>query len=239
MIEKIKLAGISFAAGGMNDYLQEVETYLNNEELNSIEFISANSMAKASDNPAMQECFDRLDLLIPADELLISELTEAMGRPVELVRPEDLLHQMIRLIARESKNIYLLMQNDRYREEMQEMLHEAYGDQVSVVGVDSMDAESGDLVDTVNEINVVEPDVVFAVLECPGREAFFLKYGRMINAKLWLTVSFENISVGDKKSESPFRRFLTSRKIRRQIQNSEEAETAAPPEDTAEQETEE
>jgi N-acetylglucosaminyldiphosphoundecaprenol N-acetyl-beta-D-mannosaminyltransferase len=239
MIEKIKLAGISFAAGGMDDYLQEVHTYLNNDELNSIEFISANSMAKASDHPAMQECFERLDLLIPADELLVSELTEATGRPVELVRTEDLLHKMIQLIAEESKSIYLLMQNDKYLKEMQELLHEAYDDQVSVVGVDSMDREAGDLSDTVNEINVMEPDVVFAVLECPIREEFFLKYGRMINAKLWLTVSFENIPVGDKKSESPFRRFLTSRRIRRQIQNSEEAETAELPEVSPDQDKEE
>lgn len=184
MIKKIEILGMAIDNYTVREAMLQVEVYLNNSVMNTIENISMEMLVKAQNDEVLKESIEHLDLsVIGEKEILKAAGVSSMQRIRETVENEFAAEFMKRL-TRNNKTVYLLGNTEIQIEKLEEFLMQEYP-KLKISGRYALENCTGDFDKVINEVNIAEPDVIFSVLPTPQQEYFLKDNIGKFNVKIW------------------------------------------------------
>lgn len=222
MIIREELAGVRVDNCSLRDALRKVETYLNNERLNTVEAITMKTIVAAGENEEVRQCLEELDLVFPADRDILQSLNIASEQRLREVQEHTFFHEFMKRVQRSHRSVFLMTETQAQMEQLTDYLKEVYSDKIRLCGGYVIEECMGDVEDVVNEINSVMPHVILSLLPTPMQENFIYGHRKMLNAKVWFGIGEDNAVLSVKPSPRKlYRKLIVRRKMKQQIQNYE------------------
>lgn len=184
MIKKIELLGIELDNYTVREAMLQVEVYLNNTVMNTIENISMEMLVKAQNDEILKECMEHLDLAIINEKEILKAAGIISAQRIRETIDNEFFKEFMKRIVRNNKTVYLLGNTSVQIQELQEFLNKNY-EKLKISGVYALEDCTGDFDTIINEINIAEPDVIFSVLPTPQQEYFLKDNAAKFNAKIW------------------------------------------------------
>lgn len=184
MIKKIEILGMQLDNYTVREAMLQVEEYLNNTVMNTIEAVSMEMLVKSQTDEALKECIAGLDLAIIIDkEILKAAGVNSAQRMKETVE-NDFFKEFMKRAARNNRMVYLLGNTGTDIEKLQEFLSENYG-KLKICGEYALENCNGDWDNVINEINIAEPEIILSGLPTPEQEYFLKENKEKLNVKIW------------------------------------------------------
>ena len=184
MIKKIKLLGIEIDNYTVREEMLQVEVFLNNNVLNTIENISTKMLVSAEQTPVVKECIEQLDLAIIGEKGILTAAGVTSAQRIKETKEHEFFKEFMKRVIRNHKSVYLLGSTRDKLDEFTSFLEENY-DKLRVVGNYAIEECVGDVDAAINEMNASAPDIIFSVLPVPQQEQFLLENKDKMNAKIW------------------------------------------------------
>lgn len=184
MIKKVELLGIELDNYTVREAMLQVEVYLNNTVMNTIENISMEMLVKAQDDEILKECMEHLDLAIISEKEILKAAGVISAQRIRETIDNEFFKEFMKRIVRNNKTVYLLGNTSTQIQELQGFLNTNY-EKLKISGVYALEDCTGDFDTIINEINIAEPDVIFSVLPTPQQENFLKDNAAKFNAKIW------------------------------------------------------
>lgn len=198
MGKEISVLGVVIDNHTVRESMLLVDEYLNNEFLNTINMIFADTLIKASENEAFQEYVEESDMNIIGDKTILEAIGYTDLQRIKEVEEELFISQFLKHALRSRKTVFILGEDDDSVEEISEYLSEEYKD-LEIAGKYAVKNNPGDDDLIVNEINSVSPDIILSFLESPFQEKFIANSKSKLNAKVWFGLGI-NLNLGIKAS---------------------------------------
>ena len=143
MLKKLDILGLELDNYTVREAMLKAETYLNNNEMNTIETISMTMLEKAGQDEKMHDCLKELDLAVIGEkEILSAAGVNSMQRMKETVENE-FFHEFMKRLLRNKKTVYLLAEKKAEVENLNDFLRDEY-DKIQIVGKYAMEECVGD-----------------------------------------------------------------------------------------------
>ena len=166
----------------------QVENYLDNTIMNTIETIDMKMLELAGQDETVRACIEQLDLAVIGEkEILIAADVHSSQRLSETIN-HDFFREFIKRIIRNHKRVFLLAETIAQEEQLEHFLVGKY-EQIEVAGHCAIEEKSNDFESVVNEINSASADVIFSILPSPLQEQFLTENKSKLDAKIWYGLS--------------------------------------------------
>ena len=195
MIKKIEILGIRINNYTVREAMLQVEAYLNDTAMKTIEEISMDTLVAAKDDNELKDFIEGLDLAVIYDKEILKAAGADTSERVWESAERQFLPEFLKRIMRNGKSVYLFGETKQQLSVLQGFLEENYN-RLNILGSFAMEDCVGDYDGAVNEINIASPDVVFSVLPTPAREYFLMENRGKINTNIWFELGsgYEKIS---------------------------------------------
>lgn len=184
MIKKIEILGMELDNYTVREAMLQIEVYLNNEVMNTLETVSMEMLMKAQNDGVLKECIESLDLAIIGEKEILKAAGVISAQRIRETEENEFFKEFMKRIVRNKKTTYLLGDTKIKIEELQVFLTENYP-KLNISGSYALEECTGDSDNIINEINIAEPDVIFSVLNTPEQEYFLKDNAGKLNAKIW------------------------------------------------------
>ena len=188
MLKKIDILGIEVDNYTVREAMMQVENYLDNTVMNTIETIDMKMLELAGRDETVRACMEQLDLAVIGEkEILIAADVHSSQRISETIN-HDFFREFIKRIIRNHKRVFLLAETIAQEEQLEHFLVGKY-EQIEVAGHCAIEEKSNDFESVVNEINSASADVIFSILPSPLQEQFLTENKSKLDAKRWYGLS--------------------------------------------------
>lgn len=188
MLKKIDILGIEVDNYTVREAMMQVENYLDNTVMNTIETIDMKMLELAGRDETVRACMEQLDLAVIGEkEILIAADVHSSQRISETIN-HDFFREFIKRIIRNHKRVFLLAETIAQEEQLEHFLVGKY-EQIEVAGHCAIEEKSNDFESVVNEINSASADVIFSILPSPLQEQFLTENKSKLGAKIWYGLS--------------------------------------------------
>lgn len=188
MLKKIDILGIEVDNYTVREAMMQVENYLDNTVMNTIETIDMKMLELAGRDETVRACMEQLDLAVIGEkEILIAADVHSSQRISETIN-HDFFREFIKRIIRNHKRVFLLAETIAQEEQLEHFLVGKY-EQIEVAGHCAIEEKSNDFESVVNEINSASADVIFSILPSPLQEQFLTENKSKLDAKIWYGLS--------------------------------------------------
>ena len=188
MLKKIDILGIEVDNYTVREAMMQVENYLDNTVMNTIETIDMKMLELAGRDETVRACMEQLDLAVIGEkEILIAADVHSSQRISETIN-HDFFREFIKRIIRNHKRVFLLAEIIAQEEQLEHFLVGKY-EQIEVAGHCAIEEKSNDFESVVNEINSASADVIFSILPSPLQEQFLTENKSKLDAKIWYGLS--------------------------------------------------
>lgn len=184
MIKKIDILGISLDNYTVREAIMQVETYLGNNVLNSIESISMQMLIASERDEILREVMSSLDLTIIGEKAIMQAAGIGTMQRLKETEKNDFFFEFFKRMERNKKSIFLLGETDEKVEQMKQKLIEEYP-KLDFAGDYAVENCVGDLEAVINDMNVLAPDIIVSILPTPMQEHFFRDHKDKMNASIW------------------------------------------------------
>lgn len=205
MIKKIDILGMKLDNYTVREAIMQVETYLTNDVLNTIESISMQMLVDAETDDVLKQVINDLDLAVIGEKEIIQVTGIGTMQRIKETEENDFFHEFFKRIERNRKSIFLLGESEDKIHEMKTKLIQAYP-KILVAGEYAIEKCVGDLEAVINDMNATTPDVIVSILPTPVQEHFFWEHKEKINANIWYGVG----ELGMRKTNHVFLGFFKS-----------------------------
>ena len=152
MLKKIDILGIEVDNYTVREAMMQVENYLDNTIMNTIETIDMKMLELAGQDETVRACIEQLDLAVIGEkEILIAADVHSSQRLSETIN-HDFFREFIKRIIRNHKRVFLLAETIAQEEQLEHFLVGKY-EQIEVAGHCAIEEKSNDFESVVNEIN--------------------------------------------------------------------------------------
>ena len=184
MIKKIDIMGIGLDNYTVRESMRQVENYLSNDVLNTIENISMQMLIASGTDPVVHNVISELDLsVIGEKEILKAADADSMQR-VQETEQNDFSYEFYRRIERNKRSIFVLGQTEEGVQKVKAELQEAFP-KLILAGEYALENCVGNLDAVINEMNATTPDVIVSILPSPLQEHFFAEHKDKMSATIW------------------------------------------------------
>ena len=188
MLKKIDILGIEVDNYTVREAMMQVENYLDNTVMNTIETIDMKMLELAGRDETVRACMEQLDLAVIGEkEILIAADVHSSQRISETIN-HDFFREFIKRIIRNHKRVFLLAETIAQEEQLEHFLVGKY-EQIEVAGHCAIEEKSNDFESVVNEINSASADVIFSILPSPLQEQFLTENKRKLYSKILYVLS--------------------------------------------------
>lgn len=184
MIKKINILGIQLDNHTVREAIRQVETYLSNDMLNTIEKVSMKMLLAAETDPVVREAISTMDLTVIGEEEIIKAAGEATMQRVQETKANDFGYEFFKRVERNKKSLFLLGETEKKLVQVKEELQKTFPKLV-FAGEYALEKCVGDLEAVINDMNVTTPDVILSVLPSPQQEHFLMDHKDKMNANIW------------------------------------------------------
>jgi N-acetylglucosaminyldiphosphoundecaprenol N-acetyl-beta-D-mannosaminyltransferase len=184
MTKKIDILGIQLDNHSVREAMRKVETYLGNQELNTIEKVSSGMLIGSEQDPVLKEMIKNLDLaLIGEKEILKVAGIDTMQR-IRETEENDFFFAFFDRMEKDGKKMFLLAETSEQLADAKAKLTELFPE-LAIDGTFALSECVGNEEAVINEINALTPDVIISVVSSPRQEHFFMEHKDKIGANLW------------------------------------------------------
>lgn len=163
--------GIGLDNYTVRESMRQVENYLSNDVLNTIENISMQMLIASETDPVVHNVISELDLsVIGEKEILKAADADSMQR-VQETEQNDFSYEFYRRIERNKRSIFVLGQTEEGVQKVKAELQEAFP-KLILAGEYALENCVGNLDAVINEMNATTPDVIVSILPSPLQEHF-------------------------------------------------------------------
>lgn len=184
MIKKIEILGIQIDNYTVREAMLQIETYLSNTVMNTIEAISMEMLVLAQEDETLRECIENLDLAIVNEKEILQAAGVNSPQRIRETVEKQFFTEFMKRIIRNGRTVYLFGETRQQMEKLEQFLSENY-EKVKILGSAVMEECVGDFDGVVNEINIASPDIIFSILPTPEQEYFLMENRGKMNAKIW------------------------------------------------------
>ena len=184
MIKKIDILGIQLDNYTVREAIRQVEAYLDNGVLNSIECISMQMLIHSEDDTVLREVMGGLDLAIIGEKEILRAAGIGTMQRMKETEENDFSFEFFKRVERNKKSVFVLGQTAEKIEKTKGMLHEEFPKLV-FAGEYAIEKCKGNLETVINDMNATAPDVIVSVLPTPLQEHFFREHKDKMSASIW------------------------------------------------------
>lgn len=215
MIKKIDILGVQLDNYTVREAIMQVETYLNDSVLNTIESISMQMLIVSEEDPVVKEVLSSLDLAVIGEKEIIQAAGARTMQRINETEENDFFFEFFKRVERNKKSLFLLGETEEKLAGMRELLEREFPKLV-FAGEYALENCVGDLEAVINDMNAMTPDVIVSILPTPRQEHFFLEHKDKMNASIWYGMG--ELDIG--KKHHPIRNFFRSLMHRGRLKNS-------------------
>lgn len=187
MIKKIDVSGIQLDNYTVREAIMQVETYLSNDVLNTIESVSMKMLMEAETDSIVKEALSTMDLTVIGEKEILQAVDAATMQRVQETKTNDFTFEFFKRVERNKKSIFLVGQTDVKLALVKEELLDKFP-KLLFVGEYAVENCVGDLEGVINNMNALAPDVILSVLPTPLQEHFLMDHKDKMNANIWYGV---------------------------------------------------
>lgn len=184
MIKKIEILGIQLDNYTVREAIMQVESYLDNNILNTIESISMRMLIESESDPVVRDVIASLDLAVIGEKEIIQAAGDATMQRLEETEANDFTAEFFKRVERNKKSVFLLGETNEKIAAFREDLLEYYP-KLLIDGEYAVETCVGDLDAVINELNATTPDIIVSILPVPMQEHFFMEHKDKMNASIW------------------------------------------------------
>ena len=182
--KKIEIMGVEIDNYSVRESLLLADAYLNNNVMNTIEYITMDTISKAAKDPYLKNQLEKIDLLMPCEKEMLDvygikdiQRRKEIGENVFFV---EFLRKAIRL----NKKVFILGEKESAVINLKEFLQQYYVE-LQLVGSVTLESGGKDIQGLVNTMNAEAPDIILSILPSPQQEDFLEEQNDKISAKVW------------------------------------------------------
>lgn len=184
MIKKIDILGIWLDNYTVREAMMQVESYLGNNVLNSVECISMQMLMDSEKDPVLKEVMSSLDLAVIGEKGILQAAGLASMQRLKETEENDFFFEFFKRVERNKKSVFLLGETEEKLEEVRTELLRKF-DKLMIAGEYAVENCVGDLEAVINDMNATTPDIIMSILPSPMQEHFFLDHKDKMNANIW------------------------------------------------------
>lgn len=184
MIKKIDILGMQLDNYTVREAIMQVESYLSNSALNTIESISMQMLLVSEEDPVVRDVIASLDLAVIGEKEIMQVAGAKAMQRISETEENDFSVEFFKRVERNRKSVFLLGQTDSKLARMKGQLQQEFPKLV-IAGEYAVENCVGDLEAVINELNAMTPDVIISVLPTPMQEHFFWEHKDKMNASIW------------------------------------------------------
>lgn len=196
MIKKIDILGIQLDNYTVREAIMQVESYLSNNMLNTIESISMQMLIESESDPVVRDVISSLDLAVIGEKEIIQAAGDATMQRVKETEANDFAYEFFKRVERNKKSVFLLGETEEKIAHFRQDLLEEYP-KLIIDGEYAVETCVGDLDGVINELNATTPDIIISILPVPMQEHFFMEHKDKMNASIWYGMG--ELGLGGKK----------------------------------------
>ena len=187
MVKKIDILGVKLDNYTVREAIRQVESYLSNDTLNTIEHISMQMLTAAEGDAISKDMINSLNLAIIGEKEILQAAGLASMQRVRETEENDFYFEFFKRLERNKKSIFLLGEATQKVEEMKKELLTSFPKLV-FAGEYAVEKCVGNLEAVINEMNAGTPDVIVSILPSPMQEHFLWDHRDKISANIWYGV---------------------------------------------------
>lgn len=197
-MRRFSILGISLADVTAREGLRQADRYLRNGALNTVTYLTAQTLAQAAQNEKIKELLEDTDLTLCVEPDILEAAGIANAGRIHEIEDRIFLKEFLRRLDRQQEGIYVLGDTGQQAAALGEMLLNQQ-ETLNIVGSKGFDEFEGQPERLMNELNETAPDVIFSRMTWPVDLELMHMGRKFLNAELWVALPEKKLP-GKKRS---------------------------------------
>lgn len=216
MIKKVDILGIQLDNYTVREAIMRVETYLNNNELNVIESITAQMLLDSENDIKLKEVICSLDLAVIGEKEIIQAAGLGTMQRIRETEENDFYFEFFKRAERNRKSIFILGEKEEKVMQVKERLEQEFP-KLIIAGEYAVENCVGNLEGVINDMNATTPDIILSVLPNPLQEHFLWEHKDKMNANIWYGIGNLPVSSNQKGISARVKSIIHKGKLKSSI----------------------
>lgn len=186
-MRRFSILGISLVDFSAREGLRKADRFLRSGALNTVSYITAQTVAQASKDEKLKILLESTDLVFCVESDILEAAGIAGAGRVREIEERIFLREFLRRLARQQEGIYLLGDTRRQAQELKEMLQEQQ-ENLHIVDCRGYDEFEGQQERLMNALNDSAPRVIFSRMTWPVDLELMHNGRKFLNAELWVSL---------------------------------------------------
>ncbi|MCR4745061.1 MAG: WecB/TagA/CpsF family glycosyltransferase [Lachnospiraceae bacterium] len=181
-MKRLSVMGIRLKDYSVRESMRRINTYLNNDKCNTIDFVTHDLLLNAAGSEELKKEIENMDMtLMTTADILVAGGVESYYREREILS-NLFLKALFRKFEKEKRKIYLVSENADKMAVLKEGI-ERFSTDLEIEGEYITEEKVGGDDAIVNDINSTLPEVVLLNLSSPSAEKFVIENRSRMNVK--------------------------------------------------------
>ena len=181
----VQVLGVKLDNYFLEDAIDYVSEYLENDVLNTIGVISTSLLMAASEDEELKHQIEGLDMTIIGEKEILEAAHIEHKRRHKEVENHQFFNAFFKYASEYNKSIFLLVDRESQIEKLNTYLEGKYND-INITGAYAVENSNEDEDSIVNEVNSISPDIIVSVIGTTFQEKFIYNNKQKLNAKICL-----------------------------------------------------
>ncbi len=170
---------------GIRESLEATEGFLRNDVMNVVRLVTMEQLIMASENEEIHRALESADLAVIEDKSVLAEAGITSVYRINELKVGAFFEDFMLRTSRSGYSIYLIGPDKNKVSIFRSRIEEKYK-HIKLLGEGVIGDDISKNENTLNDINVLLPDIVISILESPDQDVFINNYKDRIYAKLWV-----------------------------------------------------
>ncbi len=186
--ERIRLGRFTFDCMDLDQVMERLSEFLQNDHLNTFAFVSRNTLITASEDPHLSDYLRRLDAGVMTETEILEAAGITGGRVFEETVGHDYFERIFWRIVRDGLGVFLLCEDEPSCARLKNYLGETFPG-IRIVGHTGQTEGSGvDSDHLLNLINSVNPEIIITGLNGNRQNLFMIQNQNKVLGKIWVNL---------------------------------------------------
>lgn len=192
MIKKVDILGVQLDNYTVREAIMQVEGYLDNNMLNTIEIISMKMLIASESDEVLRDAISSLSLAVIGEKEIIQAAGLGSLQRIRETEESDFYFEFMKRMERNKKSVFLLGESAQKLDEIKKELLASFP-KLILAGEYAVENCVGNLEAVINDMNATTPDVILSVLPSPMQEHFLWEHREKMNASIWYGIGNQPI----------------------------------------------
>ncbi len=187
MVKKLTVLGIQLNNYSLRDSFLVGEKYFHDDSLNVIRIVTMDQLLEGTRDDEVKKALEEADLCVVEDRTILEEAgINSPGRLNE-IKTHEFFPEFMRRVYRNGRSTFILGEDEESIGKFESFMNESYR-HIRIAGTGIISEDESVNEKTLNDINILVPDMVISILETPVLDKFLNERKNQIYAKLFIAL---------------------------------------------------